>query len=1287
MAKNSPKPGKTPKPRSTPFSPHLEPLEDRLVLTDTDPIALFPVEKLDQQIGIPIVPLNVEFLGPQTIVTIRDILSPDVFADGIVTIPEVLDALRQNTLPEAISPFFEPFGSDPRTGVVTTPAPGFIVDERELPFNPEGTARRVPLGMDPGEFTSIVIQGTIDEATIDEDFFVIELRAGDVLGGAATGIIFPEPGEFPDQLRLDTNLQVIAPDGRVIWDNEDAFLFPTIYPPESPLPRTDPNEDFGFGLFDAAIGLVAPVDGLYIIRLGGFPVGAAPDTAAITLADSPFGPYELTLTVHRPGLEQAPVGSRQRIFIDFDGAVDALGQPFLPLADGLTGWNLDPIGDLDAVINAILAVIEENFNDLRSTGNNGNFDVTGIPGQYDFEILNSRDHGTMFLENPTFDRDPTVSRVVIGLAAFPVTGFLGLAEFIDPGNYSLNDTAWIDVTSLGNLDPFGQLFGLNLNFIPRATGVSIIDLIGRAVGNVASHEAGHYLGQWHTDPLNEVHAISDSGFGGLSFNESILGLGPDGIFGTADDFDPDFIDDRYFFLEEVGDGFINPLRPEPAIEQVPEQTAFGMSTGLQFPLIGQQNGIIAIDVSQSVIDTRGQDVNRDGVLNHLDDLNNDGIIGSVLDLAIGDLLEAHARRSVPFPFREGIGIGTVPLTDADRLAELPVNVALVIFGADAAIVDLSPAPGLQVFVNRLADDDGNGVSDFEDALRHLQLGRAELFSPTTVDASRTYYDAALSLVADIKAANPSLDLSPSIFVTLERPLTGETPPTLLIDNDVLIFSPIDGSVIPGHFQALIGAGGRTGEGTVDGANGQITGSGLITGNTLIGPVVGLPTPIFEFINFIDVDRPIVAPFFDADGIFDLGDTITIGPIATAPDTVESFGQFDIFLFTNIFGVTFVRRINWHTVSRIITDTTQLVTTLEFTVENDDANTNDNLVPLDGAFGDFRVISYFDPQVATQDPLTSLPVAGPNEDFLFRRGVVGQSSFRSLLTNAEERIGFRHGGVYLQGLGLQFANWDGWASDLAPDLRAAILAGFAAYSANGTIDTADLPPFFDPIEGSTGFGAPSGANAATAFAWTINAGYGLGTDLTDPVPNAPVVITTFLELDELIPNLVIPQTVQSVPVAILSDGSGRLGDISLVASVAEPIATLVLGTFRETGPIQGGFEFTTIAALSSVFREMRPGGPLLSGIAFSSSRPGPGAGSNRDGGFTPQQARRTEPIVVPQPIENPTEDLSQFASRGEFLSNQRETGSFTGPDSTATSSTSSRRNVSGGGALLPEDLLL
>ncbi len=58
---------------------------------------------------------------------------------------------------------------------------------------------------------------------------------------------------------------------------------------------------------------------------------------------------------------------------------------------------------------------------------------------------------------------------------------------------------------------------------------------------MASHEAGHYLGDWHVDQFNDVLNVLDQG-GNFPL---LFGVGADGVGSTADDPDVDFAEDEF----------------------------------------------------------------------------------------------------------------------------------------------------------------------------------------------------------------------------------------------------------------------------------------------------------------------------------------------------------------------------------------------------------------------------------------------------------------------------------------------------------------------------------------------------------------------------------------------------------------------------------------------------------------------------------------------------------------------------------------------------------------------
>ena len=212
------------------------------------------------------------------------------------------------------------------------------------------------------------------------------------------------------------------------------------------------------------------------------------------------------------------------------------------------------------MIDAIIAVVEENFADIGLIGNNGDFGSDGIDGHYDIEIVNSRDSADPF-------GSPNVSRVIIGGTRDELgIPFVSIVESLDVGNFETAETGVVLLDTLSG--PSDERLGrFSINSILRAPGVSIIDVIGQVVGNIVSAEAGHFFGNWHTSGFNAIANIMDTG----NFVPGVAleaGVGEDGIFGTNDDIDLDFGRDS-FLPEEGFTGTANTLNT----------IAFGLSTG------------------------------------------------------------------------------------------------------------------------------------------------------------------------------------------------------------------------------------------------------------------------------------------------------------------------------------------------------------------------------------------------------------------------------------------------------------------------------------------------------------------------------------------------------------------------------------------------------------------------------------------------------------------------------------------------------------------------------------
>jgi hypothetical protein len=317
---------------------------------------------------------------------------------------------------------------------------------------------------------------------MDVDFYAVQLRKGDVLGASVAGAaarvtIWDTPGQETHGSTQDAS---------------------GIYPASTPLP----------GGGNAVADHVVDRDGWHY-------VGVA----------NGDGDYDLTVEVFRPVLE----GSRpvQKLFLDFDGArvnTAIFGGPGVrdlsPFSAFLGQWGLTG-ADEDAVIDAVIAEVRENLRrDMLHSGLNPDYDI---------RLLNSRDHADPWGQ-------PNVSRVIIG-GTIDQSGVptIGIAQSIDPGNFETEESALVllDVMS----GPSDDELSLNYYLTEASDRVAFV---GQAIGNVTSHEAGHFFGDWHVDQFNETPNLMDQG-GNFAV---MYGVGPDGIGGTADDIDVDFGEDH-----------------------------------------------------------------------------------------------------------------------------------------------------------------------------------------------------------------------------------------------------------------------------------------------------------------------------------------------------------------------------------------------------------------------------------------------------------------------------------------------------------------------------------------------------------------------------------------------------------------------------------------------------------------------------------------------------------------------------------------------------------------------
>lgn len=343
----------------------------------------------------------------------------------------------------------------------------------------------------------------IGQQAVDRDYYAVSLRPGDVVsttikGGAQRATVYDPSGK------------------EVHGSEQDAS---SLYPANSPLP----------GGGNAVSEHVVSVAGDYFIS---FVSGS--------------GTYDGTIEVYRPSAESE--SKAQTLFLDFDGArinTGIFGGPGVrelsPFRAFLGRWGLTRT-DEAALIRRISAIVEENVKrDLQEQG---------LAGTIRLQVKNSLDHPDPFGQE-------NVSRVIIG-GSVAESGIdtIGIAQYIDPGNYGHEDSALVLLDYLSDNATFD--YSLNHYITPASNRAAFV---AQAVANVTSHEAGHFFGSYHTDQFNDQPNLMDQG----GEFEGLFGVGPDGIGGTADDIDVDFGEDVFV-----------PNEGYTGIEDTLSRTAFGL---------------------------------------------------------------------------------------------------------------------------------------------------------------------------------------------------------------------------------------------------------------------------------------------------------------------------------------------------------------------------------------------------------------------------------------------------------------------------------------------------------------------------------------------------------------------------------------------------------------------------------------------------------------------------------------------------------------------------------------
>lgn len=330
---------------------------------------------------------------------------------------------------------------------------------------------------------------TIASRTLDADFYSVRLRPGDVVGAGAEGAA--------------TGLTVRTPSGeqRVGGVGTDAS---SLYPPTSPL----------IGGGNTAIAYVAEEAGWYSVQVSG---GS--------------GAYDVTVEGYRPGT-QGDRGRTQTVLLDFaPGRVNTAtwGGPGVrsvsPFAAFVPQWGIAR-SEARRMENRILNQVRRNLQ----------AEIAGTNPAVNVEVLNARDNQDLIGQD-------NVSRIyVAGSIAETGISTIGIAQFIDPGNFGHQDEAIVllDVLSA----PPGPASSLNTYIDASSDKIAFVTA---AVANVTAHEVGHTIGSYHTDNADEIHNMMDSG--GANFGQNLYGVGPDDVGGTADDENIEFETDTYAPVE------------------------------------------------------------------------------------------------------------------------------------------------------------------------------------------------------------------------------------------------------------------------------------------------------------------------------------------------------------------------------------------------------------------------------------------------------------------------------------------------------------------------------------------------------------------------------------------------------------------------------------------------------------------------------------------------------------------------------------------------------------------
>ncbi|KAA1244267.1 T9SS type A sorting domain-containing protein [Aquimarina sp. RZ0] len=440
-------------------------------------------------------------INPAIITATQDLGFP--ISDGSVVV-EGVDSVEINfTAPDANTYYFmiadfESFFDD--------------VDDA-LVINVFDTDGRGGVGLEGGYTFEVTLGGRLES-----DFYSVQLEKGDVFGLASNGSAIIT--EF------------YTPNGKIANGTISAPAFPIIE--ESPLPTNG----------ELVFSYIAEETGTYTFRLIGT-----------------FEAYEAEIAVSRPGFETINKGKKQVIYLDYTGGI-ITPRPFIAIPPGIDPnipgldeeLELSPFEDFMenwGIENTFFNRIRTTYEITNVVKENIERDLAASEINSDFDVIIISDYGNPVLGKKIPEILDKVgipfSRVIVG-GTIEESGFstIGLASVIDTGNFSLDDDAFVLLDLLSLTDETDLAFENSINSIPLSENATRSDAVTVTLGNIISHEIGHFLGNFHTDNSNDINNIMDQGGRGISFAAGVV---EGGAFGDENTVDVDFVQDNYSVLE------------------------------------------------------------------------------------------------------------------------------------------------------------------------------------------------------------------------------------------------------------------------------------------------------------------------------------------------------------------------------------------------------------------------------------------------------------------------------------------------------------------------------------------------------------------------------------------------------------------------------------------------------------------------------------------------------------------------------------------------------------------